>query len=122
MELPEGVANSDNLLASDNSFRVAKFDRRKVRDVVNLQKCDVVERVGSDGCDVVVGCTVVEDDLNLVCAVDDVFVGQNIAVFSNNHAGASGGRSRGLTEETSGIDFGNDRDDARRNFAGNVGN
>ncbi len=121
MELAEGVADGDNLLAGGNGLGIAESNGGKVISVLDFEEGNVIQGVGADEFDFFVNCAVVENDLNGVCAIDDVFIGEDVAIGSDDHTGAGGAGREALAEEAGGRGLGDDGDDTRGNFGSNIG-
>ena len=87
----EGVADSQNDVSDLQFAGLAEFDRRQVPGI-DLDDGEVRPRVGADD---LAGELpfVVEDHLDLISALDDVVVRQNISLLGHDHAGTQG---RGL--------------------------
>ena len=114
--LAEGVADSDDGLAGIDSLRIAEGDGRKVANVIDLEIGNIVERIGADEGDFVISFAAIEDDFDGAGAVDDVFIGQDVAVFRDDHAGTGGSLSGRLAEKAGSAGLGYDRDDTRSDF------
>ena len=118
MELTEGVANGNDLLAGMDRLRVAELDGGQILSVGDFEEGDVAERVRANEFNVFIARAVVEDDSDVPGAFDDVLVGQDIAVGGNNHTGAGSRAGLALAKEIASADFSDDRNDAGSNAVG----
>lgn len=121
MVLAEGVADGDDLLAGVNGLGVAESDGREVGNIFDFEKGDVIHGVGTDEFNIFVSRAVVEDDGDRAGAFDDMLVGEDVAIASNNHTSAGGSLGGRLPEPASSASFGEDRDDARGDAGGDFG-
>ncbi len=114
--LAESITDSDDGLASGDSFRIAKSDRGEIIDVINLEEGNIIKRVGADESNFVVSFSTIKDNFDIISAVDNVFISENIAVFGDDHASTGRGLGRRLAEPASSARFGNDRDYSGSDF------
>lgn len=116
--LAESIADSDDLLAGVDGLGVAESDSREIGDVFNFEEGDVVHGVGTDEFDVFISRAVVEDDGDRAGTFDDMLVGEDVAVASDDHASACGSLGRRLTKPAGSAGFGEDRDNAGSDASG----
>ena len=116
------IADSYNLLADVSGFAVTDFDWSKIFDVFDLDNSKVIDWVGTDKFDIFISRTIVEDDANFGSISDDVLIGGDITIATDDKAGTGSLGNLTSKEGTGGASIGDDGNDALRDGIGNFRN
>ena len=116
------VANSYNLLTDVSGLAVTNFDWSKIFDVFDFNNGKIIDWVGADKFDIFISRTIVEDDANFGSISNDVLVGGDITIATDDKTGTSSLRDLTGKERTGGTSVRNDGNDALRDRIGNFRN
>ena len=116
------IADSYNLLADVSGFAVSNFDWSKIFDVFDFNNGKIIDWVGADKFNIFISRTIVENDANFSSISDDVLIGGDIAIATDDKAGTGSLGDLTSKERTGGASVGDDRNYTFRDGIGNFRN
>ena len=116
------IADSYNLLADVSGFAVSNFDWSKIFDVFDFNNGKIIDWVGADKFNIFISRTIVENDANFSSISDDVLIGGDITIATDDKAGTGSLGDLTSKERTGGASVGDDRNYTFRDGIGNFRN